>query len=385
MWQGRLPRDLLRDTRESYVTRNTSHLRTEVPGGVVDCALGTNPLGIPDSVRAFLASPQNWDPGCYPPPDLTPLRETIAEYLGDSDVTREHIVLGHGSFGVLLTLLRILLPPGSLLGGVSPQFTDVPLQAMLNNVRYHPLILHPPLFEAHLDAWLRAARGRPHVLYVDRPHNPTGQTLTLAELEHLSHVCAKGGSWLLVDEAYGDYLPRDEWATRLTSPNVIVVRSFSKAWGLAGMRVGYGVTRHPELLELFRKVHPPFPVNTLGAILAREALSDSAFLERTKTYVFTTKTRLMEFFRKHSFLRMAATDPRTPILLLSENRGNLATLLGEQGIAGESGEGYMHLDERYVRLRIPSPEFLELFLERLDALKSGGVPSFLDETPISPL
>jgi histidinol-phosphate aminotransferase len=188
-----------------------------------------------------------------------------------------------------------------------------------------------------------------------------------------------------VDEAYGDYLPRDEWATRLTSPNVIVVRSFSKAWGLAGMRVGYGVTRHPELLELFRKVHPPFPVNTLGAILAREALSDSAFLERTKTYVFTTKTRLMEFFRKHSFLRMAATDPRTPILLLSENRGNLATLLGEQGIAGESGEGYMHLDERYVRLRIPSPEFLELFLERLDALKSGGVPSFLDETPISPL
>jgi histidinol-phosphate/aromatic aminotransferase/cobyric acid decarboxylase-like protein len=151
------------------------------------------------------------------------------------------------------------------------------------------------------------------------------------------------------------------------------------------MRVGYGVIRHPDLLELFRKVHPPFPVNTPGAILAREALSDSAFLERTKTYVLTTKKRLMELLRRHSFLRMAATDPRTPILLLSGNRGNLATLLGEQGIASESGEGYMHLDERHARLRIPAPEFLELFWERLNTLKPEGISSLFDETPISPL
>jgi hypothetical protein len=135
MWQGRLPRDLLRDTRESYVTRNTSHLRTEVPGGVVDCALGTNPLGIPDSVRAFLASPQNWDPGCYPPPDLVSLRKPSRSTLATRCHERTHRPRQR-SFGVLLTLLRILLPPGSLLGGVSPQFTDVPLQAMLNNVRF---------------------------------------------------------------------------------------------------------------------------------------------------------------------------------------------------------------------------------------------------------
>ncbi len=160
------------DTRESYVTRKASHLRAEVPGGswIVpwERILSASPIpyelfspllrtGILDAIHlrtSFLSG--------------KPSRSTLA-----TPVSRENTsssVTAPSAFSSRFCEFFSLRVPYS--AGFLPMFTDVPLQAMLNNVRYHPLVLHPPLFEAHLDALLRAARGRPHVLYVDRPHNP---------------------------------------------------------------------------------------------------------------------------------------------------------------------------------------------------------------------
>ena len=125
MWRGRLPREVLRETRESYVSRDTSHLRRDEVGGAIDCALGTNPLGVAPAVRAFLRSPQEWDPAAYPSAVGEDLRGKLATYLGPG-VTPGQIVLGHGSFDVLTHLMRLLLPSGSLLGGSPPSLPMCP-------------------------------------------------------------------------------------------------------------------------------------------------------------------------------------------------------------------------------------------------------------------
>ncbi len=375
MWRGRLPREILRETRESYVSRETSHLRRdeEEKGERIDCALGTNPLGVAPAVRAFLQRPQEWDPAAYPSAVGEVLREELAAYLGPG-VTPEQIVLGHGSFDVLTHLMRLLLPSGSLLGGVSPQFTDVPLQVMLNNVRYHPVVLRPPFFEIEEESWMRAARIHPHVLYVDRPHNPTGQVMPRETLERVCALCAQRGAWVVADEAYGEYLPLEESAVWLDAPNLVVTRSFSKAWGLAGVRVGYGVMRDRELLEIFRKTQPPFSLGTPGMVLASVALGDRSFLETTREYVRAAKARLREALALRPELVPSATDERTPILVVSALRGDLFSRLGRAGIATEPGTGYMDLDERAVRLRVPPPDELEGLLARL-----GRVGAALEE------
>ena len=367
MWRGRLPREILRETRESYVSRELSHLRRDEAEERLDCALGTNPLGVAPAVEAFLAQPQRWDPAAYPSAVGETLREELAAYLG-AEVTPEQIVLGHGSFDVLTHLMRLLLPAGSLLGGVSPQFTDVPLQVMLSNVRYHPVVLRPPFFEAEEESWMRAARIHPHVLYVDRPNNPTGQVMPRNVLESLCALCARHGAWVVADEAYGEYLPLEESAIQIPAPNLVVTRSFSKAWGLAGVRVGYGVVRDPELLEIFRKTQPPFSLGTPGMVLASVALGDPSFLETTRRYVRTAKARLLEALTRPPELVPSATDERTPILVLSSHRGNLFDHLNRAGIATEPGTGYMDLDERAVRLRVPPPDELEPLLRRLHSV-----------------
>ena len=371
MWRGRLPREVLRETRESYVSRDTSHLRRDEVGGAIDCALGTNPLGVAPAVRAFLRSPQEWDPAAYPSAVGEELRGKLATYLGPG-VTPGQIVLGHGSFDVLTHLMRLLLSAGSLLGGVSPQFTDVPLQVMLNNGRYHPVVLHPPLFEADEESWLRAVRSHPHVLYVDRPHNPTGQVIPQEALEKLCALGLRQGTWVVVDEAYGDYLPIEESAVRIEAPNLVVTRSFSKAWGLAGVRVGYGVIRDQELFEIFRKTQPPFSLGTPGMVLASVVLEDRDFIEATRRYVAAAKARVLRALGDRGELIPSATDGRTPIVTLSAPRGDLFALMSQRGVATEPGSGYMDLDERAVRLRVPPPDDLESLEERCRSLEVPG-------------
>jgi histidinol-phosphate aminotransferase len=364
MWKGRLPRHILEMTHESYARRNESQLHRSPSSLLINCGLGTNPLGVPPSVTRLLKSCHKWDISQYPPPVARSLTSAIARYLG-IDGLEDSIVLGHGSMDVLINLARLLLPPGSLLCGVSPQFTDMPLQAMQGNVRYHPVILKGPRFEANLETWKRVARQRPHVLYIDRPHNPTGQVLPLEDLKLIVEESLDRGCWVIVDEAYGDYLTNEESAVNLEFPNCIITRSFSKAWGLAGMRVGYGVIKDPELFQIYRLLQPPFGVSITGLEAALAALEDGEFLEKTKEYVIAAKRVMLDTLGKAKNLEVAATHPSSPIMMVRHRKRNLFEMLGKLGIDSEPGSGYLDLDDSAVRMRVPPPEDLDRALEML--------------------
>ncbi len=367
VWQGRMPRHILHITRKSYAKRNASQLHRNPSSLLINCGLGTNPLGVPPGVRRVLRSFHKWEICQYPPPVAENLTGAIARYLEIAELGN-NIVLGHGCIDILITLIRLLLPPGSLLSGVSPQFTDMPLQAMLGNARYHPVILKPPRFEADLEIWERVSRQRPHVLYIDRPHNPTGQVLPLEDLRMIVDGCRERGCWVIVDEAYGDYLTTGESAINIDSPNCIVTRSFSKAWGLAGMRVGYGVIRDPELLQIFKILQPPFSISLPGIEAALAALEDNDFLTETKKYVLGAKKAIINRLEGKTCIEIAHTHPSTPIMMLRHRRGNFFEILAQAGIDTEPGSGYLDMDDSSVRLRVPPPEDLERTLAILSGI-----------------
>ncbi|HOO64520.1 MAG TPA: aminotransferase class I/II-fold pyridoxal phosphate-dependent enzyme [Synergistaceae bacterium] len=372
MWRNNLPFHLLEETRESYVTREHSqiHHTPELP--LVDCALGTNPLGAPPEILAYLQEPQKWNPSGYPPSEAQILQEMLPSYLGDS-VAPKDIVFGHGSIDVLLTLLRILLPPESVMGGISPQFTDIPLQAMLGRVLYHPELLSFP--EMRLDRKVLARSLTRHIqlLYLDRPHNPTGQFISLEDLDEVCSLAKERDIWVLVDEAYADYLPPQEGAHTLKHPNLVITRSFSKCWGLAGIRGGYGIIRDADLLSVYRKLHPPFALSVPAVNLIGKALRHPEFLQKTRDYVNRAKLEILSRLREHPLLRIAATDPRTPIMMLHTARGNLWESFFRCGISTEPGDGYMHTDTRSVRLRVPPEKDLPRLLEILSSFREEHV------------
>ena len=144
-----------------------------------------------------------------------------------------------------------------------------------------------------------------------------------------------------------------------------VVRSFSKGWGLAGLRVGYGVVRDPQLREVLGWSTPPFEVSVLGTELACEALKDRDFPARSRAAVAFLKREVLKVLGGVPGLRTAATDPEVPLLLgVAEDPGeDLYETFLRRGIRTESGRAYPGLGARAVRLRVPREGDLARFRE----------------------
>ena len=363
IWKGRLPREIFDIGQQGYVGAEP----VVYPEGVevIDCGLGTNPLGMPESLCRFLGG----DRGCnlcdYPAPEPEDLKAAIAGAHGCWKLSAEQVLVGGGSMGVLVTLVRLLLRAGSVMAGVAPQFTDTILQALYNGASYEPVPLEPPHYTMKTSRLLEALEKKSEVLYLDRPNNPTGQVLPLDDVARLARAAMEKGTWVISDEAYGDFLPDDESAAVLDFPNLVTCRSFSKGPGAAGIRAGFAVIRDAELAALFRKVQPPFVIGALDVRMALEILKDKAFLRETRAYVRMAKTRALDVAWHKRGWSAADTDDRVPIFLLSQESGSLVQRLAAAGISCEGGSGYFGMDDRSVRLRVPAPAQLEAFLERL--------------------
>ena len=159
-----------------------------------------------------------------------------------------------------------------------------------------------------------------------------------------------------------------ESAAVLDLPNVVTCRSFSKGRGAAGIRVGYAVTRNAALASALLTLQPPFTSGILDTMLAEAALRDSSYLEESRRYVLMAKEKILQVLAGKKDVTAADTDLRVPILLLSQKRGDLVRRLADQGISCEPGKGFFDLDNRSVRLRVPSPLQLEEFLQRIARL-----------------
>ena len=366
MWKGKLQHQYLATGQQGYASARPPVYPEGIE--VIDCALGTNPLGTPPSVRRFLEGLEDLSVCGYPQPEPEKLKEAIVSKYASWQILPEQVLVGGGSMGVLVTLSRLLLGPGISFTGISPQFTDAVLQALYTGASYEPLRLRGPDFSV-VPALLERLSGQGHpLIYLDRPNNPTGQAISLDSAERLARGAMEKGTWVIIDEAYGDFLPDEESAASIDLPNIITCRSFSKGQGGAGLRVGFAVSRSPELAAAFRTLQPPFAVGTVDALLAEAILQDGSFLEETRKYVRKAKEQMTAVLGGRKDLSVAETDPRVPICLLTQETGDLAERLAGAGISCEAGSGFFDLDERSARLRVPSPGQLDEFLRRIASL-----------------
>ncbi len=215
----------------------------------------------------------------YPDGGGYDLKALIARQLG---VTPEHLVLGNGSNDVLELVARAFLTRDDSAIYSKHAFMVYPL--VVQAIGATGIEVPARDYATDLDAMAAAVRPDTKLVFVANPNNPTG---TFTPWEELERFVARLPRHLLVvfDEAYGEYLP-DElrsptpgWLAR--HPNLVVSRTLSKAFGLAGLRMGYGVA-DPQVAEVMNRVRQPFNVNHLAMVAALAALEDHEFIAKSR-------------------------------------------------------------------------------------------------------
>lgn len=244
---------------------------------IVKLASNENPLG--PSPRALAAAHDALaDMALYPDGAGFALKTKLSAKLG---VATSQIVLGNGSNDVLDIAAQAFLSPETSSVHAQHAFAVYPIATQ--TVGAQSIVVPAKDYGHDLPAMREAIREDTRVVWIANPNNPTGTFLPWAEIESFLEAVPQQ-VLVVLDEAYGEYLPPAErcdtaaWLARF--PNLLITRTFSKAYGLAGLRVGYGLA-HPDVIDLMNRVRHPFNVNLPALAAAEAALDDDEFLARS--------------------------------------------------------------------------------------------------------
>ena len=219
----------------------------------------------------------------YPDPLGGDLKRALCAHLG---VEPARLVLGNGSHELLVMLAQVFAGPGSdvLMSRYGFAVYALAAQAVGARLRFaEAFSREAPMPLGHdLEAIAAATGPATRLIYLANPNNPTGTWFGPDALEHLLQRTPRSAI-VVVDEAYAEYVdaagPGSALALAARFPNLVVTRTFSKAHGLAGLRVGYAVA-HPEVIALLERLRESFNVNALGLAAAEAALADQAHVRK---------------------------------------------------------------------------------------------------------
>lgn len=240
------------------------------------------------ALQRMMAQPWNR----YPDLNADSLRDAIAAY---ENWPADGIVVTTGS-NVLIALLTQLAGIGRRVVTVAPNFALYALSARLLDVDLAEVALRED-FSLDGDAVIEAIKNdNSGILYLPQPHAPTG---TLAAQQDLHRILQASANWMtVIDEAYYQFSDTDSKSLARQFPNTVLLRTFSKAWGLAGLRLGYALTT-PEIARQLQKLVPPFAVSAMQTVVAQVALENSGYVVERVKQVIRERERVIETLRTH--------------------------------------------------------------------------------------
>lgn len=332
---------------------------------IVKLASNENPLGASpkalEVVRRILGGSHR-----YPDGSGFELKAALAEKLG---VEPAQIVLGNGSNDVLDLVARVFLAPGLNAVYSEHAFAVYPIATQTAGAAGKVAPAHDgsrgPRFGHDLEAMLERVDAGTRVVFVANPNNPTGTLLGRSELHSFLSALPER-IVAVVDEAYFEYAPASDYPNALDwlgeFPTLVVTRTFSKAYGLAGLRVGYAVAG-VEVADLLNRARQPFNVNALGLAAAAAALEDTEFLEATVRANGAGLRRLEAGFHERSldfipsagnFLSFDLGRPGAPVFDALLREGVIVRPVGNYGLPN------------HLRVSVGTAEEIDIFFAALD-------------------
>lgn len=257
---------------------------------MLDFSASINPLGPPPEVKQALAG---FDPATYPDPDCVDLREALSSHLS---LPADHILIGNGATELIHLLARAYLNRRSRCLIFSPAFGEYEASARLSGALiHHVTAAEQDGFVWNADAALQAIRRlRPHLAFLANPANPTGVYLSQETVMTIAEAMP-AGSLLILDEAFVTFVD-NAWDALplLATKQVVLLRSMTKDYAIAGLRLGYLVAR-PAVIERLRPLQPPWSVNGAAQAAGLAALnSGSDYLVRSRSVIAEARDYLSQ-------------------------------------------------------------------------------------------
>jgi len=253
----------------------------------VDLSDNTNLWGMPPGAERAMREVPSEAMARYPELYAQTLKQSLARYAG---VDASCIVTGCGSDDVLDSAIRAFAEPGERIALPDPTFPMIPVFARMNGLT----AVSAPLttaYDADVDALLATD---PAIVYLCSPNNPTGTTLSRAAIDA---VVGRANGLVIIDEAYAEFAGCNVVDLAMRSDRVLVTRTMSKAFGLAGLRIGYAIGA-PDLVAAVEKSRGPYKVNAMAARAAVTALGgDLAWVRERVEDVVALRARLTDALR----------------------------------------------------------------------------------------
>ncbi len=324
-------------------------------------ASNENPLGpSPLAIEAIQKSLQ--EAHLYPDNSCFYLKGRLSEHF---DVSPRNLRIGNGTTELIPILGLVLLNPEDILVMSQSSFIMAKIVTQIMDCR----LVEVPLKEYHhdLDAIVDAIQEETKIVYIDNPMNPIGTMVTHQDMVRFLHRIPEN-VLLVLDEAYHDYVNHSDYPNSLSfvqeGKNVALLRTFSKMYGLAGLRVGYCIAQ-PELIKAMDIVSPPFSVNRLGQVGAAAALADSGHVERTKEMNEQGKIFLCQQFEEMGIFYIPSMTNFVTIDVKAD-AGKIAKTLQNSGIIVRPLN--MYGQPNFLRVTIGTPEQNRRFMKTFRAV-----------------
>lgn len=330
-----------------------------VPEQYIDFSVNLNPLGIPKNIK------DNWSSWLeliedYPDPIGSRLLQTIATY---ENIKHEHILLGNGG-AQLITLLANFLAKKRI-AIVQPTFVEYEKMCQVFQCQIEHVVLQEEEWD-DLSPVLHTIQDV-DAIFLCHPNNPTGTIFSKEQIEQLIEQCEKNECYLIIDEAFYHFVERFVSAASYVSTHdyVIVIRSLTKMYSIAGLRLGY-VLGPATVIASLQKIQPHWSVNALALEAGIYCLNNESFVKRTQTYVLTERERMTLMLND---LNYKVSSSEVNYLLLRDNRlsnqNELIRFLLTKGVVPRHTENFRGLDGRWVRLAVKTSEENTVLLQAL--------------------
>jgi histidinol-phosphate aminotransferase len=363
-----------RPSLESLARPHIRELRSYQPGkpleelerelGITNAVkLASNESPLPPSPRVIEAVERALrSVNRYPEDSCFKIRAALARHLG---VQGQNLIFGAGSDEILGLLGSVFLDPGDEVVFSWPSFAMYPIITQSMGAR--AVMVKPgPGYRSDPDALADAVTPRTKLLMLANPNNPTGTSMNARELAHLlarvpEHVI------VALDEAYYEYVRSEDYPRSLEliaeRPTVIALRTFSKIYGLAGLRIGYGIG-HPELTQLLERARHPFNVSSIAQAAAVAALEDDAYREKVREVAHQGLTQLEAGFEKLG-LTCVPSDANFVLVDVGRESAPLEQALQRRGVIVRPMQGFGLT--RHLRITAGLPEENQRVLDALAA------------------
>lgn len=317
-----------------------------------------NPYGCSPRVKQALGTYSHFN--IYPDALQVELRELLQGY---TDVSAEHIVASSGSDQLIDLILRLFIEPGDEVINCIPTFDIFRFSTQMCNGK----LVEVPRDENYfvdVSAVKKAITQKTKIILLANPNNPTGTPISQQDILELVDT----GVPVLVDEAYVEF--SGETATKLVTQykNLMVLRTFSKWAGLAGLRIGYGIFP-PEIADYLMKIKLPYNVNVAALVAVRESLKDSDYLRDRIRAIVTERERLFGELNKLKWLKPLPSQANFILChVLNGKASQIQQGLEERGILIRYFA--LPLLRNSIRIGVGKPEHTDILIKALKEIVS---------------